>query len=341
MTITPLQIELTGCAKNKKRALATSNPSRVPSFGVRFCEVDGAIMPPPYSLIDRTLKMHVLNIVKVIIVCTLLSACSQDQPAIWRVETNDVALFLAGSLHYVNPSTDWSVTRFDEIASEMNELILEINSSTDSSELDFFIQNHGTSQKPNGLQDHLSPSVYQDFSDRYHKISQVKKTKHLETPWYALLKYVARRNLRDGLSPKYGLENYILQKAEDLHVEVSGLETVTFQLEELAFLSNADPDSLFELEFKTENSTHKLESAWARGDVQTIFEVLFQYEDEYPLLFDRLISKRNKQWARQLSEILKNGSGTKLVVVGVGHMVGRNSVIELLKQEGFLVTRLD
>ena len=307
----------------------------------KFRSVMGILKQKHYSIINWILKIHLPGITKLLVVFTLLSACSQDQPAIWRVEAKNTELFLAGAVHFVSPSTNWSVGQFDKIVSEMNELILEIHSPTDSSELDFFIQNHGLSNKPNGLQDHLSPNVYRDFSDRYHKISQVKKTKHLEAPWYALLKYVARRDLREGHSPKYGLEHYILQRAEDLNIEVSGLETITFQLEMLDSISRTDPDSLFEIEFRSEDGRYKAEEAWAQGDLNSLSKFVFEYEDEYPLLFQQLIFDRNQQWTKQLSEILNNGSGTKLVVVGVGHMVGQNSVIELLKQEGFLVTRLD
>jgi uncharacterized protein YbaP (TraB family) len=51
-----------------------------------------------------------------------------------------------------------------------------------------------------------------------------------------------------------------------------------------------------------------------------------------------LLEKRNRTWVPQLTEAMK----TKRLFIGVGagHLPGETGVIELLKKEGFRVTKL-
>ena len=53
---------------------------------------------------------------------------------------------------------------------------------------------------------------------------------------------------------------------------------------------------------------------------------------------DLLLNNRNKNWVKQLKEIMKNES--VFVAVGAGHLVGEKGLIKLLKKEGYKVEPL-
>jgi uncharacterized protein YbaP (TraB family) len=48
---------------------------------------------------------------------------------------------------------------------------------------------------------------------------------------------------------------------------------------------------------------------------------------------------RNNKWVRDIEGYL-NGSGNTMVVVGAAHLVGDNSVVNLLRKRGYKVVKL-
>jgi hypothetical protein len=60
---------------------------------------------------------------------------------------------------------------------------------------------------------------------------------------------------------------------------------------------------------------------------------------ESPKLYKRLITDRNRDWIPHLETLMASGKKT-LVIVGVGHLVGKDSVINLLKSRGYKVKKM-
>jgi uncharacterized protein len=54
---------------------------------------------------------------------------------------------------------------------------------------------------------------------------------------------------------------------------------------------------------------------------------------------DLLLKNRNKNWVKQLKQIMENKS--VFVAVGAGHLVGNDGLISLLKKAGYNVVPLE
>ncbi|MEO5908878.1 MAG: TraB/GumN family protein, partial [Ginsengibacter sp.] len=54
---------------------------------------------------------------------------------------------------------------------------------------------------------------------------------------------------------------------------------------------------------------------------------------------DLLLNDRNKNWVKQLKEIMKKES--VFVAVGAGHLIGEEGLINLLKTQGYKVEPLE
>jgi uncharacterized protein YbaP (TraB family) len=54
------------------------------------------------------------------------------------------------------------------------------------------------------------------------------------------------------------------------------------------------------------------------------------------VLFKRLVTDRNARWAAKLDQRLK-GKGRTVVVVGVGHLIGEDSLPDRLRALGYSV----
>ncbi|MGH7123912.1 MAG: TraB/GumN family protein, partial [Stellaceae bacterium] len=81
-------------------------------------------------------------------------------------------------------------------------------------------------------------------------------------------------------------------------------------------------------------------AAWEKADLATIDKDMNQDEAEkYPDLHAVLIVDRNLAWAAKIADWLKAGKGVTFLAVGAGHLVGRDSVQEVLKARGISVVR--
>jgi uncharacterized protein YbaP (TraB family) len=89
----------------------------------------------------------------------------------------------------------------------------------------------------------------------------------------------------------------------------------------------------------TRESYADMVAAWKTGDVPKLEKLLNEAVQESPAIFKRLVTDRNQRWIPKIEEFLR-GNKRALVVVGAGHLVGKDGVVELLKKKGFKVTQL-
>jgi uncharacterized protein YbaP (TraB family) len=60
-----------------------------------------------------------------------------------------------------------------------------------------------------------------------------------------------------------------------------------------------------------------------------------------PEIYDALLVKRNANWVRKLDQLIKSEPGTFLVAVGAAHLIGKDSVFEMMKQLGYVAERVE
>ena len=59
-----------------------------------------------------------------------------------------------------------------------------------------------------------------------------------------------------------------------------------------------------------------------------------------PVLYRRLLTDRNRNWADWVGQRLKQ-PGTAFVAVGAGHLAGKGSVQDILQKRGYRVRRVE
>ena len=124
-------------------------------------------------------------------------------------------------------------------------------------------------------------------------------------------------------------------------VEKAAFESVDDQLKALAGGSDAEQVQALEEtldEIATDpDGFSRLAQAWARGDVRTIEkEGLEDLRRQAPAAYGRLVVARNRRWVGEIEDLLRR-PGRTFAVVGVGHLVGPDSVPALLRRDGVAV----
>ena len=79
-------------------------------------------------------------------------------------------------------------------------------------------------------------------------------------------------------------------------------------------------------------------AAWRSGDTAALARLMTGEYEDFPDLYRRLTVDRNRAWVGRLAALL-NDRDDYLVVVGALHLVGPESVVDLLRQRGYQVTQ--
>ncbi len=151
-----------------------------------------------------------------------------------------------------------------------------------------------------------------------------------------------------GLSSASAVEYHVL---ESLGARpLIGLETFEEQLRIFDSLSPELQDlmlreTLLHLD-EARTMVEELVHAWRTGDEAELARLAREGIDELPELdgfYDIVLGDRNRNWVGQLSRLLddrEQAGDEVLVAVGALHLVGRDSLVELLREAGYRVEKV-
>lgn len=133
-----------------------------------------------------------------------------------------------------------------------------------------------------------------------------------------------------------GMDKYMQTLAVSKGKSVGGLETIEYQMSLLYGSSlEEQADALLEM---AQNSNSKellieLTAAYKSQNLDILWNVFKEQMTSYE--YDALVSVRNRNWEKQIVELVPAQSS--LFVVGSGHLPGEKGMITLLKQAGYNV----
>lgn len=274
----------------------------------------------------------------------LLSVSAWGNPAAWHVSGEDSELWLLGSIHYLRERDYPLPPRIEELYQLADTLVMEL----DLDDLDLLaaqasFMEAGILPASGTLRAVLDPEVYDLTEARAADLGlPILLLERLE-PWLVALTLMDLGMSRLGYQASQGLEQYLVRRSLTDGKEILGLETLDDQIGIFDSLSWADQEALL-LQTLTDLQAAEAEmttllDAWRDGNLDELAAELTADFDELPELQTALVSSRNRRWAAKLEELLQ-GSGRYLVVVGALHLVGEDSVIELLSARGFDVVRV-
>ena len=161
-------------------------------------------------------------------------------------------------------------------------------------------------------------------------------------PWFAAEAISQLQLTQLGFQPEAGVEMYFMERARNDGKSVAGLETVHDQI---SLFQNMPLDTQAEYLVSSLEQAHDLPTevdsmvhAWQHGDTQWFANQLQSELGQDPRLYQSILGARNRKWVPKI-EALLNDDKNYLVIVGTGHLVGRGSVIDLLKKDGISATQ--
>ena len=270
----------------------------------------------------------------------LFAAPARAQPPVWVVHGPHATLVLFGSIHLLPPGLDWEPPRLKVALSQANDLWFEIPIDPSAS-LSAFQEASRRGLQPDGhtLSDDLDASGRSRLAHAAQACGvSVDALNHLR-PWYADLLLSVASIRQYGAGSEGGVEQTL--SAANRAIPRRAFETIDQQIGFFADAPMSDQvASLTETMGEIEEGPaeyQRLVTAWMASDTAAIRrEAIEPLMTQAPGVYKNLVVARNQRWVRQIKDRLA-GSGEAVMVVGVGHLIGPDSVPALLRAQGIRV----
>jgi uncharacterized protein YbaP (TraB family) len=263
--------------------------------------------------------------------------------SLWELHGKHNTVYLLGSIHVLRPGDYPLAPAVLQAYANAKSLLMEIDlGEIDSEQVQAEMISSAMLPEGKTLPGVLGPQRYSHAASLAHDVGVELSTFDQFAPWFAAEAISQLQLLQLGFQPQSGVEMYFLERARSDGKSIAGLETVHDQI---ALFEGLSMDTQAEYLVSSLEQAQQLPKqvddmvhAWQRGDTAWFESQLNSEFGRNPVLYQSVLAARNRKWIPKI-EALLNDDKNYLVIVGTGHLVGRNSVIDLLKKDGVGATQ--
>jgi len=261
-------------------------------------------------------------------------------PALWKVADKDTTIYLFGTIHFLPDNVEWYADDISAALQSSGELVTEFDAS-EANRLVDLMQKTAFLPESENLRDKLSREDRLAFEKLLVTLGIPIERYDRYRPWAAGLEMSVLMIRLAGFDPGEGVEKVVLEKAP-AGIKLSALETIDYQMGIFSKLPDHAQLAYFNQVIGASSQLgptldHMLE-LWLDGDAAMLARLMNSSQTD-PLLYKRLLTDRNDNWARWIGNRLKE-PGTVFVAVGAGHLAGKGSVQDRLKKMGIRARRV-
>ena len=267
-----------------------------------------------------------------------------DGPAIWVAKDFDSTLYLYGTVHLLPDDLDWQKDDMRAAFKEAGTVFFEVDSGTDA-QAEATVLATSLGMRKDGLRLSDGLDSYQlkllDAAAHNGKISLAALDSM--KPWLAseFLTVAAASNV--GLSPELSADEALKSRAKREQKNIIYLETIEDQIR-----VSADQPDFVQITLLTETlegfnnlgtELQTIVNSWAVGRTDFLTREMVQaLKNKSHDFYNALLRDRNRKWTKTLTRWMED-SGTGFVAVGTSHLLGEDSLIEMLREQGYQVSR--
>jgi uncharacterized protein YbaP (TraB family) len=296
----------------------------------------------------QAIKLSVIVSLVVIFLFAVFTQDSLSQPKksfLWKVQSKTNTVYVLGSIHYLKKEMYPLDEKIEKAFDQSN--ILGVEANVDNiSKMD--VQKLVESAIYSGdetLEKHLSPEAFELVKKHLAELGASLEAANKYRPWFLALSLASIEIAKLGFDPNYGIDRYFLSKATEKK-KIVELESLEYQINLFSALSEKDQELFLLYTLKDikvlEQELDKLIKAWTAGDekgIESIMAKSIKEDKKLIPIYEKLVIERNRKMVSKIEEYLKEKE-TLFVIVGAGHLVGNQGIIELLKGKGFVLEQL-
>lgn len=278
------------------------------------------------------------HFVIVSIVAFITLACKQENNTLensilWKIEHPDLekASYLLGTVHLLCEDDFFLPNKVLERLNTIDQLVLEIDIS-DPEVIQATLEEMTNGKK---ISEELNEEQFAKLDTFVQKIIGAP-LQDFDVYGLASL-YIIISGKVFTCDEIIGMETELIKLANTQNIPVASLETVKEQM--TGIKKGFPPLESYRLIFLFEESKEDFNKAVQFYKKENIEETIRQLmKDKYvsPNARQHIVTNRNANWVAKMPEMMEAKSN--LFAVGAGHLVGKDGVIQLLKEKGYKVT---
>jgi len=300
------------------------------------------LLHPPYPLLKHAFNM----LAGVAIAFHGLAQAGDETPAngiLWEVKSTMNTAYLFGSIHLAKASFYPLPEIVQQAFQQADVLMVEIDGS--DTEAGKKAMPWLSYTMPDNLKRHLRTATWKKLQamlgSAVAQVSQLKPA--IVATSLSLGIFTAQ-----GYDAAEGVDLHFIRRAHAAHKPVVELESMEFQAQVLGGLDDEDGDALLQQTLEALQSgeavreTEQMVRAWQEGDAETLVRILEQTAEKDKgsrKMMKLLLDDRNPRMAEQMMAAIHAGKKI-FVVVGAGHIAGKNSITDLLQRQGYQLRQL-
>jgi uncharacterized protein len=281
-----------------------------------------------------------LSFLLLLIFCT--SALAES--SVWKAQKGKSVIYLGGTCHILRESDFPLPPEFDKAYRASSIVVFETDlgklqdPASQQSLMYQAIYSDGTTVK-----DHLSPQTYQRLKSYCDTNGIPLAVLGQLKPSMLMVTLTLMELMKMGITQQ-GVDKHFYDLALQDHKKIAELETVDQQMEFILSMSNGEDDQFVNYsldDLKTVKEKYQsLVDAWRKGDAAKLDRLMIsEMRDREPKMYRKLIIDRNRHWLKAIEEYEKSPQ-TRFVLVGVGHLVGSEGILQALRKKGYHIDQL-
>jgi uncharacterized protein len=264
------------------------------------------------------------------------------KPALWEVKDTDTTVYLFGTIHLLPQNTQWRTAKFDAAVANAQQLVVEtIIDEKDPTKIMSAMARLGMADGLPPLLNRVPPAKRPVLAAAMKKNGLPPQALDRMKTWAAAFILLGSKFRELGLGG--GVEGVLKGAFSAQGKPIGELESNIEQLTFFDKLPEAAQRKLLEGAIEDNKAMNAefggMLQAWTRGDIQGIARTFDRDLSESPAMQQALIRKRNANWSKWIEQRMSQ-PGAVMIAVGAGHLAGQDSVVEMLKKDGYKVRRL-
>jgi uncharacterized protein len=280
------------------------------------------------------------------VIALVLCACTgaSAESSVWKAQKGTAIIYLGGTCHLLRDSDYPLPPEFDTAYRASGIVVFEtdvdkvLDPATQQKLLAKSVYVDGST-----IDRHLSPRTYGELSAYCAANNFPLKAFSTLKPAPLMVTLMLMEFTKMGVTGK-GVDLFYYELARKDNKVVEGLETVDQQVDYVVSMADGDEDEFVTYSLKDMKTMkaqfERLARAWREGDAEQMNTLMnAELQKDQPVLYKKLISDRNAAWL-PLIDTDRKTPGTRFILVGMGHLVGPDGLIEALKKRGYRVEKL-
>jgi uncharacterized protein len=257
---------------------------------------------------------------------------------LWRVTNAKASFYLLGTIHALR-ATDYPLPPVVEQAIQQSqEFYLEIDPNRMD---DFHHKVEAESKLPRGVE--IKDKVHAKTWNYLRTTARGGNFDWVHMKAWAIALFLLDYPVHERLSSAFGLDNYVVKKAEERRRPMHGLESVDEHAAVWTQMNDIESEAyLLEAIVYADRRDAELRetiAAWKSGNTERLAAIEDPPVREAPSLNPRFLEWRNTRWIPVIEKAINFGKPT-MIVAGAGHFSGSRSVISMLRARGYQIEQL-